>query len=57
MGLYVWLLCLYPDSWSLYCQKLFAFCKFFVDVDKNSKAAIAIYLALLKSDIDYYAMT
>ena len=57
MGLYVWLLCLYPDSWSLNCQKLFAFCKFFVDLDKNSKAVIAIYLALLKSGIDYYAMT
>ena len=65
MGSVVWFSCLFPALWSLNCQKLCPFSKFFADFSKKIEAVVAIYVyasesfwfALLEIDIDYYAMT
>ena len=64
MGSFVWFSCLFPELWSLNCQKLCLFC-IFAGVSKTSKAAMAVYeyalesscFTLLENGIGYYAIT
>ena len=65
MGSFVWFSCLFPELWSLNCQKLCLFCIFCADMNNKSETGIAVYIyafessrfTFLENRIGCYAMT